>query len=56
LPFGGIQCIFTGDFAQLPPVMKNKTPVAPRAHLFECGAWRELFPNNGQVTADGDAS
>jgi hypothetical protein len=49
LPFGGIQVIITGDFAQLPPVVKNQSPAAPRTHLFECDAWKELFPDNNQV-------
>jgi len=34
-PFGGIQLIFTGDFLQLPPVVKGKD----RRFAFETSAW-----------------
>ncbi|KAI5118403.1 hypothetical protein M0805_007537 [Coniferiporia weirii] len=38
-PFGGIQVIVTGDFFQLPPIMKNGTP----KFAFEAQLWGETI-------------
>lgn len=39
-PFGGVQMLFVGDMAQLPPVDKNKKSSRPD-WAFLCRSWRE---------------
>ena len=39
-PFGGTQMIVSGDFMQLPPVVKG----APMTFAFEAQVWKQLFP------------
>jgi len=39
-PFGGIQLILCGDFAQLPPVQKGGSSAAAR-FLFQAKSWSE---------------
>jgi len=39
-PFGGIQLILCGDFAQLPPVQKGGSSTAAR-FLFQAKSWQE---------------
>ena len=47
LPFGGLQVVFSGDFYQLPPVVreedKQSDPDAA-AFCFESPRWKETFP------------
>jgi ATP-dependent DNA helicase PIF1 len=40
LPFGGIQIILTGDFYQLPPVVKNNQKLA---FAFQAKCWKETI-------------
>ena len=48
-PMGGIQCIFVGDFFQLPPV--NKGP-EETTFVFESPVWRQCVPTNANCTTD----
>lgn len=41
-PFGGIQIICTGDFFQLPPVLKGQ----PLKYVFETEIWEKTFRTN----------
>jgi ATP-dependent exoDNAse (exonuclease V) alpha subunit len=42
-PFGGIQVIFSGDFLQLPPIVKNEEKkLIPNPWAFQSDIWREL--------------
>ena len=41
-PFGGLQLIVTGDFLQLPPVIKNLRPGMKR-FAFETESWKRCF-------------
>lgn len=41
LPFGGVQVIFSGDFLQLPPVVKGKQ-FSGKIFAFESKVWEEL--------------
>lgn len=45
-PFGGIQVIITGDFYQLPPVVKNNNDIITneKEYAFESKVWFQLFP------------
>ena len=44
-PFGGIQLVFTGDFFQLPPIVKgNDTYESEAVFAFSSRAWRESKP------------
>ena len=45
-PFGGIQLIITGDFFQLPPVMKT----GDAKFAFEAQHWKECVPNMYNLT------
>jgi len=47
LPFGGIQLILTGDFLQLPPVVKGKEE---RRFAFETSAWQRCVQLNIELT------
>jgi ATP-dependent DNA helicase PIF1 len=60
-PFGGIQVICTGDFLQLPPVVKGKflgkkSPSdhiftqPPRLFAFESSVWLNCFPISVELT------
>lgn len=46
-PFGGIQLILSGDFLQLPPVVKHKNQ---RTFCFETAAWRKSVHLNIELT------
>jgi len=46
-PMGGIQCIFVGDFFQLPPV--NKGP-EETIFVFESPIWRQCVPTTVELT------
>lgn len=45
-PFGGLQVIFTGDFFQLPPVVRGVTASASQnsVYAFQSVAWKEAKP------------
>ena len=46
LPFGGLQIIFSGDFYQLPPVMREEdkeSDSTAAAFCFESPRWRDTF-------------
>jgi ATP-dependent exoDNAse (exonuclease V) alpha subunit len=44
-PFGGLQVVFTGDFFQLPPVVKNSGSFDERGvFAFQSSAWKEAKP------------
>jgi ATP-dependent DNA helicase PIF1 len=45
LPFGGLQLIVTGDFLQLPPVIRNAVPGTKR-FAFEADSWSTCFGRN----------
>lgn len=45
LPFGGLQLVVTGDFLQLPPVIKNLRPGMKR-FAFEAESWARCFGRN----------
>lgn len=47
LPFGGIQLVLTGDFLQLPPVVKGKDE---RRFAFETSAWQRCVQLNIELT------
>lgn len=45
LPFGGIQVVFTGDFFQLPPVVRNTDEYENKeVFAFTSRAWKEAKP------------
>ena len=46
-PMGGIQCIFVGDFFQLPPV--NKGP-EETVFVFESPMWKQCVPTTVELT------
>jgi ATP-dependent DNA helicase PIF1 len=46
-PFGGIQVIMTGDFAQLPPIVSENDPDTG-AFCFESRIWGETFSRKNQ--------
>lgn len=50
LPFGGLQIVFSGDFYQLPPVMRddNDDPTAA-AFCFESPIWKTTFQETIQL-------
>ena len=52
LPFGGIQLVFSGDFYQLPPVMREEDieddPTAA-AFCFESPRWSTTFHINVEL-------
>ena len=37
--FGGIQVIFSGDFFQLPPIVRDKRPESPKRYAWQSQAW-----------------
>ncbi len=41
-PFGGLRLIFTGDFAQLPPVIKAADLDLDRTFAFQSDAWKHV--------------
>ena len=43
-PFGGMQVVFTGDFFQLPPVVKNGSNGDGAVFAFQSKAWKEAKP------------
>ena len=43
-PFGGMQVVFTGDFFQLPPVVKNGSNGDGAVFAFQSRAWKEAKP------------
>lgn len=43
-PFGGMQVVFTGDFFQLPPVVKQGSGGEDRVFAFQSQAWQEAKP------------
>ncbi len=44
-PFGGLQVVFTGDFFQLPPVVRNdSTYESQEVYAFASRAWKEAKP------------
>jgi ATP-dependent exoDNAse (exonuclease V) alpha subunit len=43
-PFGGIQVVFTGDFFQLPPVVRNSSGMEGGVFAFQSVAWKEAKP------------
>ena len=45
-PFGGIQLILTGDFLQLPPVVKGEEE---RRFAFETSAWQRCVQVNNLI-------
>lgn len=47
LPFGGIQIVMTGDFFQLPPVMKESDDVK---FAFEADSWRDIVDDTMVLT------
>lgn len=49
LPMGGLQVVFVGDFAQLPPVRGARDAPSPFDFAFELPLWRELFTPDNHV-------
>jgi len=45
LPFGGLQLIFVGDFLQLPPVTKSRSP----KFAFQSSKWKQTIPETIQL-------
>lgn len=43
-PFGGLQVVFTGDFFQLPPVVKNGHQSGEAVFAFQSSSWKEAKP------------
>jgi ATP-dependent exoDNAse (exonuclease V) alpha subunit len=43
-PFGGMQVVFTGDFFQLPPVVRGISEEGARVYAFQSQAWKESKP------------
>lgn len=43
-PFGGMQVIFTGDFFQLPPVVRGQGTEGGKVFAFQSKAWNEAKP------------
>ena len=43
-PFGGMQVLFTGDFFQLPPVVKYGSSTSSEVFAFQSKAWAEAKP------------
>ena len=43
-PFGGMQVLFTGDFFQLPPVVKYGSSSSSEVFAFQSKAWAEAKP------------
>jgi ATP-dependent exoDNAse (exonuclease V) alpha subunit len=43
-PFGGVQVVFSGDFFQLPPVVKNGNGMEGGVFAFQSTAWKESKP------------
>lgn len=43
-PFGGMQVVFTGDFFQLPPVVKNGSGGDGGVFAFQSSSWKESKP------------
>lgn len=58
LPFGGVQVITSGDFAQLPQVQNRGSGAPPPVPLFESDTWKacgfEMFPLRGNHRQSGD--
>ena len=46
-PMGGIQCIFVGDFFQLPPVNKGSEETV---FVFESPVWKQCVPTTVELT------
>jgi len=46
VPMGGIQCIFVGDFFQLPPVNKGQEETQ---FVFESAIWKQIVPNTVEL-------
>ncbi len=42
-PFGGVQLVVCGDFAQLPPVSRDRSPTALSRRCFTSPLWRCMF-------------